>query len=151
MSDEEIAAIVERLRQQGSDDGRVEVKAASGGLPKSLWQSVSAFANTRGGVVILGLSEADNFTPAEGFEAQKILDAVEAGLGTSAGQQPQVEPVPRYDVDICTVDGAAVVLLEIASLDPQLDAKRPCFETRKSISAGSYKRVAEKDKHLSSY
>ncbi|MBU8578968.1 ATP-binding protein [Brevibacterium luteolum] len=151
MSDEEIAAIVERLRQQGSDDGRVEVKAASGGLPKSLWQSVSAFANSRGGVVILGLSEADNFTPAEGFEAQKILDAVEAGLGTSAGQQPQVEPVPRYDVDICTVDGAAVVLLEIASLDPQLDAKGPCFETRKSISAGSYKRVADKDKHLSAY
>lgn len=63
----ELVEIVRRLRAQRSDDGYVEAKTAVGGLPKDVWPSISAFANTNGGTVILGLNEKDNFRPAEGF------------------------------------------------------------------------------------
>lgn len=54
LQDEDIAKIVDRLRLQGSDDGRVEAKAAVGKLNKDVWNTVSAFSNTEGGLILLG-------------------------------------------------------------------------------------------------
>ena len=114
---DELARIVERLRQSGTDFTSVEVKSAVGGFPQSVLKSMSALANLPGGgIVILGLDEQ------AGFAAVQLhnVPALKRALGSKA--RHFIPPI-RIDVEDGTVDGKPVVVARIHECDV---AHKPC-------------------------
>ena len=149
MLNQQINDHIERIRRRGSDDAVVEAKASVDRLPKSVWDSVSAFANTEGGIIILGLDEANGFIPAEGFNPTKTVNALLAGF--REGPDAKVSPIPPHQVETVEVDGSFVVVVTIDPLRPIPTAQMPCFVREKGIQRGSFKRVDEQDLRLSPY
>ena len=152
--DDDLLSHVARIRRQRSDDALVEAKAAVRDLPKSIWGTISAFANTNGGTVILGLDEREDFQPAEGFTesvANRQINALITGLNTSPQGTAKVLPVPGCRPERATVDGRPVVVLDVPSLRERPDLDLPCHVTAKGIQNGSFQRVDGHDVRLSSY
>lgn len=44
------------------ENNQLEAKKAAGGLPGSLWETYSSFANTDGGIILLGVDEKKDGT-----------------------------------------------------------------------------------------
>lgn len=145
MTPERLAIIVQRIRRQGTDDALCEVKACAGGLGSSVWDTVSAFANTSGGLLLLGLDERSGFQPAPGFDPDRVRDQFIDGVGDGGGPGRLVTP-PSYVIERGEVEGAPVWVIEVAENDL---GSKPCYVRAKGIQGGSFKRVDDKDIRLS--
>lgn len=53
------------------ESAEVEFKSARGGFPGSLWETYSAFANTQGGVIVLGVKEKDGKFTLDGITLEQ--------------------------------------------------------------------------------
>ncbi|SED67859.1 ATP-dependent DNA helicase RecG [Amycolatopsis tolypomycina] len=142
MQDEELAEIVENLRLLGSDVSDVEVKKAEGGLPRSARETLVAFANTRGGTLILGLDEGADFA-ATGLSAPAKLSSDLAAMCAT-----DIEPPLRPHIGIHDFEGGQVLVAEIPELPPD---RKPCFSRGAGITQGSFVRVGDGDRRLTSY
>ena len=150
MRQAELQDIVDAVRTAGTDTATVEVKSGGGGVGKSLWPTISAFSNTHGGVVILGLDEATGFTPAPGFDARRVLNQMADVARPRSGSEPAgpLTPTPAMSVDQMEVDGASVVVAEVEELPA---AEKPCFVTAQGKERGTYMRVGDGDHRLDTY
>jgi ATP-dependent DNA helicase RecG len=136
------SALIATMRAVGADLHSVEVKAAAGGLPAAVVETLSAFANGDGGTVILGLDEGRGFVAAPGFDAPKVRDAL---AGACADK---LNPPLRVTIDIEGFEGALLVRADVPELDP---LAKPCFVEARGAYQGSFIRGGDGDRPLTHY
>lgn len=142
MLDDELSEVVDALRTLGADDADVEAKRAADKIPKTVRETVSAFANSRGGVLILGLDET------AGFRATGVRDPAKMMADLGALCSEDIEPPLRPTLKVHSFEGADLVVAEIPALEL---SRRPCYYRGAGIVQGSYIRVGDGDRRLSSY
>jgi len=136
------ASLIRLMRIAGTDTQDCEVKAAAKGLPKSMPETLSAFANGSGGVIVLGVSEEAGFKPAEGFSLPQAQDAVAAIC--SDRLTPPLRPGMRIEL----LDGSPILIVEVSELPPR---EKPCYVTAKGMYEGAFVRSGDGDRKLSHY
>ena len=138
----------QNLRRSQAENGRVEVKAAAGGFPKSVLETVSAFANGDGGTILLGLTDrltdpAEGLQPVGGFNAQAVHDASVEAI------RSKITPRPPADIQIESVDEQhRIVRIDVLPGDP---TQKPYYIEAHGMYNGSYQRVGEADIRLTKY
>jgi ATP-dependent DNA helicase RecG len=138
----ELADIVARLRETGVEFEDVEVKRASGGLPRSVAETMSAFANSRGGIIILGLDER------AGFAAVGVSDPVALRDELAGVARAQLTPALAPIIDTVPFEGVILMLAEIEALP---SAQCPCYVTTRGLYNGAFVRVGDGDQRLTPY
>ena len=132
---------IERLVKQG-EIVKTECKDASWGLPDSLWESYSSFANTDGGVILLGVKEVDRkFSIAGVPKAATLIKRFWDGVNN----REKVSVNILFDRHVYSVKcrGRDVVVIEVPRADRQ---DRPVY-IGKDMFSGTFRRNGEGDYH----
>ena len=109
---------------QLAEGSQLEAKAAQGGLPHSVWETYSAFANSDGGVILLGVKEQPNHSltlvglaDPERME-KEFWDALNGGKVAS----PNI--LTDQDVKIEAAQGKRILVIQVPRAQP---ADKPVF------------------------
>ena len=122
----------------------VEFKRAKGAVPASFWESYSAFANTDGGVIVLGVAEDGNKHTVVGVtNAEKMV----AEVWNVANNPQRVSANVLFNHQVYKVDyqGKTLVVVEVPRAER---TERPVYVGR-DVFRGTYRRNGEGDYHCS--
>ena len=115
-----------------------------GALPEDFWPTYSSFANTEGGIVLLGIRERNGQFSIEGVEdvakvRKELFDAL------NNRQKVSVNLLSDTDVSEVVLQGRTVVVIEI----PRANRKqRPVFLTTNPFGQHTYRRLNDGDRPL---
>lgn len=136
------ARLLSELRAAGDDGWAIEAKRARSGFPQTLWESVSAFANTTGGYLLLGVEQR------KGFHVGGVDDPAATATRLASLCTDEMDPPVRATIWTAELEGERVVVAEIP---PTPHGQRPCHLKRLGPFAGSRVRVNDGDRQLTEY
>lgn len=127
------------------EDNRREVKSAGRGLPVSLWDTYSSFANCYGGVIILGVKEENNkrwrTTGLKRENREKLLKEFWDTINNP--QKVNINLLSDNDVEIYDVEEDIVIVIYVPMAKRE---QKPIF-INDNMFGGTFKRNHEGDYH----
>lgn len=137
-----------KLKIEGND---LEYKKAKNALPDSFWETYSAFANTNGGKIILGIDEK-NEDPYQGVnDPQKIRDNLFALVANK--QKVSCNLLTDNDIEYVSIPDKerqlmAITIREASSDQKPVHLKNDFRESYKRLGEGDVKLDKEELKYL---
>lgn len=142
MLTEELVELVRRIQDCNAEAQVTEVKAAFGGCPKRLYDTLSSFSNQdSGGTIVFGLDEALGFRAVGVYDLQDLQKHV-------TEQCNQMEPPVRAVFTYTEYQGVWVCAAEIPSVEL---SDRPCYYKGAGRVKGSFVRVGDADLPMTDY
>ena len=139
MTSEELRKLIKT-----GENGVVEFKRGRGGVPGDFWPSYSAFANTDGGVIVLGVKEENGVRVVEGLEN---AEKVRADLWNAVNNPDKVSDnvLSNKRIYSLVIDGKELVVAEV----PRADRRVKPVYVGSDVFRGTYRRNGEGDYHCS--
>ena len=124
----------------------MEVKAAGKGIPNSIWETYSSFANTFGGIIILGIEEdkiTKEFIPKGIQDPQQMLSDIWNTLNNR--QKINANILLEHHVYHTDYDGMTFIVIEV----PRADRRDKPVYVGQDMFKGTFRRNHEGDYHCS--
>ena len=110
---------------QSDETVEIEFKTARGGLPGNLWETYSSFANTQGGLIVLGVKEKNKKFFLEGLSHDEIIDRKKKLFDCLNNRQKvSANVLHESDVEILETEVGCVLMINVPRADYR---SRPVF------------------------
>ena len=125
------------------ENNRIEAKAAKGGLPRSMWETYSAFANTYGGVILLGVKERGDGTFETVGLTRSEAEQLRQDFWNTVSNRSKVSAVLpiESEVELLETDDGAVVAIHV----PRAPREERPVHINNDLYNGTYRRRGEGD------
>ena len=127
--------------QNYRENNLIEAKQALGGLPESIWETYSAFANADGGIILLGVEELPDKTlnALDLLDPQWLIDDFLTLLNDPKMVSANI--LQKSDIQIHEIDGNHIIAITV----PKADARHRPVYIEGDPYRGSYYRSGEGD------
>jgi ATP-dependent DNA helicase RecG len=133
---------------RSGESSTVEFKECGKALPKEVWLTYSAFANTHGGWIILGIKEHSDRLLPDKFEIVGVpdTDKIIQEIGSTLDNQQKVSRnlLTNDDITVLEINNAKVIVLHVPEADYRL---KPIYLNSNKVTH-SYKRTQQGDAHV---
>ena len=120
----EFESLTEEVRDRHNqfwfEDDRLEFKSAQGGIPAELWSSYSAFANTAGGIILLGVEDDGRISGVK--DPQKTIEAL--FVTQNNPQKCSAALCDNRHIQAISLEGKKIIAMYVPKAEPAL---RPVF------------------------
>ena len=127
--------------QNYRENNRIEAKQALGGLPESIWETYSAFANMEGGIILLGVEELEDKSlhALDLLDPQWLIDDFTTILNDPT--RVSVNILTDEDIQIHEINGKHIIAITV----PKADIRCKPVYVEEDILRGTYRRNGEGD------
>ncbi|MEA2082305.1 MAG: ATP-binding protein, partial [Elusimicrobiota bacterium] len=119
---------------------RIEYKKAAGGVSKTIYKTISAFANTNGGLIILGIKQGKGKIIKQGVgNPQQLIDDIVSTVAQIYNFCPVFKP------EIVGENKKFFIKIKVAEASR---LEKPIYILEKGAVKGGFKRIGSSDIHL---